>query len=76
MSILAPSYPYLFAKEGPYDISKELRAFVCPVCGKEFYPTPGIWAYKARANKNTFKDVNVCSYHCQRVVEKRKGIRR
>lgn len=42
----------------------------CPVCGKEFCPTPG-WAYKAKANKSAHCKVQVCSYGCMRKVEKR-----
>ena len=41
----------------------------CPICGKEFYPTPE-WAFKKWRNKvlNYF-----CSWSCMREMEKRGG---
>lgn len=38
-----------------------LSAHYCPICGKEFYPTP-MWVYKDLDNI-------YCSYHCLRKAE-------
>ena len=38
-----------------------LKAHYCPICGREFYPTP-MWAYKDLDNI-------YCSYRCLRKVE-------
>ena len=56
--------PYNF-KLGPEAKAKIfLSEEHCPVCGKIFFPTPNIWAYKVGG-------VNVCSYGCVRKGEKK-----
>ena len=60
------SKAYNFKLEGEANPQIWLKENFCPECGKIFFPTPGVWAWRKGKNGPL-----VCSYGCSRKGSKK-----